>query len=376
MPRYLPPQSEPASTIIEKAKQFDPTLTPERLTQLLNKARDQGLVGHWLRKGIDTYWLEADAQKFRGKVSFQLDDGPAYSRFLQPGFYDDPVTIDRFGIFNYQLYHGSMEFYLANLTVNGERIGLASDPQWDGRGNRATFVEPDFHERMNFGYSETNWAGEQIGEIGGRFYSTEPPDPMHGYYADDHVGILTLDDPLSISGTLCFIEGAPDARVFLGWFNAKEKQADMTNTHEQLGHPINQSIGIEFTDNTVVGYYFTGVVAPTQALHSNSAGPVIRPLRKRQPFKFEYDPKANDGVGRITVTLDGQSHTMDLTPEQRQAGAKMDRFGIKNIRRGGKYVDVYFDDLTYTARPPKDRQRTPHEQSVTKYSYPPKGRRH
>jgi len=30
----------------------------------------------------------------------------------------------------------------------------------------------------------------------------------------------------------------------------------------------------------------------------------------------------------------------------------MDRFGIMNARRGGKYVTVYLDDLTYTSEAP------------------------
>jgi hypothetical protein len=270
-----------------------------------------------------------------------------------------------------------MEFYLGDLTVNGQPIDLRKDPHWDGHLNRATFVEPDFQERMNFGFSETNWAGEKIGEIGGRFYSTEPLDPMHGFYADDRVGKLTLDDRLWLSCNLFFAVGAPDARLFHVWFNAREKQADMSQTNEEEGNPINQSLGIEITDNTVVGYYFTAVCAPTQKLHRNSDGPVIRPLRQRQPFSFDYDPKANNGVGRITVTLDGKAHTMDLTPEQRKAGATMDRFGIMNARRGGKYVDVYVDDLTYTARPPPpDAGPARHEQPVVEYPYPPKGRKY
>ena len=103
----------------------------------------------------------------------------------------------------------------------------------------------------------------------------------------------------------------------------------------------------------------------------------IRPLRQRQNFSFNYDPEANNGIGRITVRLDDHEHTMDLTPAQRAAGATMDRFGIMNIRRGGKYVDIYFDDLTYTARPPSDaNEKSRHEQSVVQYPYPPKGRKH
>jgi hypothetical protein len=375
MPKYLTHQYEPVEQILPRALQFDPAMTAERLKKLLNQARDQGIAGHWFRKGIDTYWINSEASQMRGQVSFQLDDGPVYQRFLEPPFADELVVMDRFGIFNYQLYHGTMEFYLGDLVVNGQPIDLTRDPHWDGRGNRVTFIEPDFHERMNFGFSETNWAGEKIGEIGGRFYNTEPPDPMHGFYADDRVGKLTLDDPLSMSGTFAFIEGAPDAGLFIGWFNAHEKQADMSQTSEELGNPIPQSIGVEFYDSTRYGYFFNSICAPTVKLATHTEGPVLRPDRKRRQFKFDYDPKANNGVGRFTVQFDGQTQTRDLTPEQRKAGATMDHFGIMNIRRGGKYVDVYFDDLTYTARPLTDGAPVKHKQGVVKYEYPPKGRR-
>jgi hypothetical protein len=47
-----------------------------------------------------------------------------------------------------------------------------------------------------------------------------------------------------------------------------------------------------------------------------------------------------------------------------------------NIRRGGKYVTVYFDDMNYTARRPKDYQPAQHEQKVVHVPYPENGRKY
>ena len=59
-----------------------------------------------------------------------------------------------------------------------------------------------------------------------------------------------------------------------------------------------------------------------------------------------------------------------------QAHPTFDRFGLLNIRCGGKYVTVYFDDLTYTARRPSNYKPVEHEQTITHVPYPPNGRKY
>jgi hypothetical protein len=103
-------------------------------------------------------------------------------------------------------------------------------------------------------------------------------------------------------------------------------------------------------------------------------GLAFNPTRERRRFTVEYDPKANNNVGRVTATLDDKTMVLDLTPQQRADGATFDRFGIMNLRCGGKYVTMYYDDLTYTARRPKDYKPVFHKQEVTKVPYPPTGR--
>ncbi|MDW7679759.1 MAG: hypothetical protein SCK70_04300 [bacterium] len=65
-----------------------------------------------------------------------------------------------------------------------------------------------------------------------------------------------------------------------------------------------------------------------------------------------------------------------MTEEQRKIGATFDRFGLLNPRKGGKYVDVYFDDLTYVARRSVDFKPILHRQEIPVVPYPRMGRKY
>ena len=71
-------------------------------------------------------------------------------------------------------------------------------------------------------------------------------------------------------------------------------------------------------------------------------------------------------------------YALDLTREQRKAGAVFNRFGLASVRSGGNSVEFYLDDVTYTARrdsgtPPKFIPQTtlevpyPHRQAGRRY---------
>jgi hypothetical protein len=359
--------------VLKRAKKDEPLMTKKHLHELLLKARDAGLVDHWYRKGSYHLWnIEKDVDQMKGRITFRFDDEPPVSYFLLPGHQDQPSDIDRFGVYNMQIYHGSMEFYLSDLIVNGEKIELSQDPHWDGLNNQVTFNQNDFHARQNFGYSQTNLAGKAPGEIGGRFYGTEVVDPLHGYYADD-IGQLTLDDPISFSGWINFVEGAVDGRMLIGYFNREARIADIQG--EYKGNPPHQFIGIEVMDQTRIGYSFTAVCSPRQDIAFEERGPTYIPDRIKRPFSFQYDPAAGN-AGKITVTLGADIFSVDLTPEQRKIGATFDRFGLLNPRKGGKYVDVYVDDLTYLAKRPLDFKPKFYQQEIVVVPYPKDGRKY
>jgi hypothetical protein len=348
-------------------------LSEDELRRRLQAAADLGLIEFHTRRGVG-WEARRNPERMKGKISYRFDDRPAAVFFLDGEHRAQAVEFDRFGLFNFQLPGRATEFYLADLVVNGARVDLSKDPGWEGRGNRTTFVERDFHAGHDFGFGKSNFAGKAAGEIGGTFWRTEAVDPIHGYYADD-VGKLTLDDPISFSGSIAFTDGATDAGMFFGYFNREERLKTFTGAEDAA--PMAQSMGITIDGPTRIGYNFSGQVAPTRATVGNIAGPIFMPDGRRHRFTFTYDPRANDNRGRITITLDDE-HTFkhDLTREQRAAGSTFDRFGMMNVRRGGKYVTVYLDDLTYTARREAGAMPARHPQAVTKVPYPDGGRKY
>jgi hypothetical protein len=378
---YLTTERQTPDQILAKARESgEPDLTREALQQRLRAALGQGLVTYLPRHGKENWLLKQVKDDLKGAIIVQVDDGMEYRTYLTAEQRDQPVELDRFGIFNMQLYHGVVKFYASDLMVNGKRIDLSKDPGWEGKGNRTTFVERDF-QRQNFGYSpDSNYAGGQKGEIGGQFYNVEPIDPHHGYYADD-VGRLTLDDPIRFSGKMSFLEGSTDAGMFFGFFNSADEKVELPPNPpggQATGWPQPNVLGIVIDGPARIGWFVIPFCTPAdKKLAKDVEGPVILPTRDHRTIDFVYDPGANGGVGQITVTLDGHKPvTLDLTPQQRQAGGKFDRFGLMSFRRGGKYSTLYFDDLTYTARHPPGYQPVRHEQKITRVPYPPRGRKY
>jgi hypothetical protein len=343
------------------------------IRKALAKARDQGLLEYDPRRDKSFWELKRDLDRVQGRVMFQLDDAPTTYYFLDPGIRDEPTVLDRFGVFNYQIPEGrSSEFYLSDLIVNGQPIALGKDPNWQGFGNRVSFVERDFHPGHNFGFSATHWAGgAKIGEIGGLFWRNEPVDPYHGFYADD-VGELTLDDPISFSGTIAFVNGGTDASMMFGYFNRAERLASPKDPDAEKKSKV-PMLGIRLADQTSDGYHFQPFLN-TPGGSANRNGPQFVPDRRPRKFNFDYDPNANDGIGRIVARFGEKEVVVNLKRDMRHSGVRFDHFGLLTVRSGGKYVEVYLDDLTYTARRAKNAAPKHFEETITKVTYPPRGR--
>lgn len=376
--KWMVSNRQTSDDILAKAIKDEPDLDKPHLEARLRAALREGLVNYLPRHGKQFWTLKMEDETLKGAVSVQIDGGEVFRTFLREAIHDQPVSLDRFGIFNLQLYHDEITMHVTDLVVNGQKIDLSHDPGWEDRGNRTEFVERDF-QRQNFGYSpDTSYAGGAKGEIGGQFYNVEPIDPHHGFYADE-IGTLTLDDPIQFSGKVSFIEGSTDAGMFFGFFRAQDEKRELppnpVNGHAP-GWPQPNVLGIVVDGPAKIGWYFTPVCcAANEKLFRERTGHIFLPTRRHRTFDFAYDPKANNGIGRITVTLDGESpFTLDLTPEQRKAGATFDHFGLMSFRRGGKFSTLYFDDLTYTNS--KDAPQTHHEQKITTVPYPENGRKY
>ncbi len=358
--------------LFERLKREEPDLTREALRKRLLALRDQGLVEYFHRHDMHRWWKRPDAGSGHGRVTLGFDDETPYVFWFDEEIRRSPAAFDRFGLFNIARFGTGVEMYLGDLTVNGQKLDLSQDPYWEGRNNESRYVEPNFQAAHSFGWSQTNWAGERPGEVGGLFWRTEPPDPMCAYYADD-VGELTLDDPIAFSGSICFTEGMTDAAAYFGYFNRDNQIAAFDPANPGAFSPTANTMGVGIADSSAVGYYFRPQVSSRRQEVARSSLGVFVPDRRRRRFSFEYDPTA--GNGRVVVTLDDRREVFDLTPEQRRSGATFNRFGLANVRAGGHSVEFYLDDLTYTARGPRPKpipQTTievpyPHEQGGRRY---------
>ena len=186
--------------------------------------------------------------------------------------------------------------YLGDLTVNGQKIDLSQDPHWEGRNNESRYTEPNFQAAHSYGWSQTNWAGEKPGEIGGLFWRTEPPDPLCSYYGDD-VGELTLDDPISFSGTICFTDGMTDAAAYFGYFNRDNQVEAFDKARSDAFSPVANTMGVAIADSSAVGYYFLPQVSSRDREVVRKSCGVFTPDRRRRRFAFDYDPAGNGGTG-------------------------------------------------------------------------------
>lgn len=272
-----------------------------------------------------------------GVITFELDDKKPVTLTLAPGHQWEGATFNRFGLFNLQTPGGSMVAYFDDLLHDGEPECFHVDPQWDGHNNRIEFEDTEQRSAHHFGWSRTNFAGGAPGEIGGTIWRVEPDAPQLAFYAD-RTQPLGLDGPLEASGSIALTRGSSDSGVYLGWFAAQPH-----------GEPPADFVGIAIEGPSRVGHYFRPIYGTSKDGRGDAeTGPVLRPDGSRHQWSLSYDPTANNRQGRLRATLDGVPMTLDLERGHKKEGARLERFGLLTMRRGGHHLTVFIDDLRYT----------------------------
>jgi hypothetical protein len=289
---------------------------------------------------------DPDGAQGLGMVEFQVDER-TYSLPLQPGHKQLGALFDRFGIWNQQTPGGSMEVYFDNLIVDGRRETFDVDPKWTAAANNDSYEQRIIRPFHDFGYSRTNFAGGDLGEIGGIIFRDERP----AYFAD-RVRPLSLDSELRASGTLTLRTAGADSGVMLGWFNGAKKKSKATPEHDQ---PQTDYLGIYLEGPSRVGHYFRAAYSTSTGNHHAPTGegtaqerPVVLPAQTVHRWSLHYDPLAAGRRGEITVSFDDQTHHLELDENARQQGASFDRFGLFNVQSGGHHVEVFIDDVSYS----------------------------
>jgi hypothetical protein len=286
-----------------------------------------------------TLTYDPDGANGDGEIALEVD-ATRYTAALDPGHKLDGAVFDRFGIVNVQIGGDGMSLYLDDVNVNGEMEDFASDPKWEGQGNRGTFPERFVRPIHDFKFQNTANAGGAPGEIGGVVWRIESITPQHAFHYGTPVGHLTLRNTLEASGKVALTKASADSAVVIGWYNSRTF----------IGAPPANFMGILVEGPSRAGHY----VRPTFCTSDDrrailDEGPVIRPDGKSHEWMIRYTPGASDMPGAVSVTLDGQEVHLDVPREAKKGNALFDRFGVLSWHRGGQFVEIYFDDLTYTA---------------------------
>jgi hypothetical protein len=298
------------------------------------------------------------ANSNNGALTFQLDSLTPIALNLNAGDKAQGAVFDRFGLWNHQSspadvtapYVSYFTAYFDNVQHDGGTVQTFSNSNtgWDAHGNAVSFFDKELRQAHNFGWSNTNYAGgAQPGEIGGTIW--RPSAQRETYYAAKTGGTFTLNDHLSASGKVALRRANSDGGMYLGWFN----QSSIENVSGSGSNvPIANFLAVEIEGPSRIGHYFRPVLGTASAArHDSDNGPVIMPDLQSHNFTIDYDPSANGGLGAVNVTLDSTTRQLQLTAADRAAGATFDHFGMFGFSPDGNYVEVYFDDLSFTAVP-------------------------
>ena len=304
-----------------------------------------------------------------GLLTFSLGDQSVVCP-VDPEHRVEGATFTHFGLFPVLKSAGDPAVvWIDDVTINGTHFDFSEYPLWDGMNNRRTYETWHVRPNFNFGWSPTRIAGgKQAGEFGGLIFCGDCryPERMASY--GDRLSTLTLDNPLIARGKICVTRYATDSEASFGFYNAKWSMHSDPSKKRIM--PMDY-IGIGIGGSTPTGYYFSPFCSlhgdpPEGSRSTSTKAPRIYPDGKVHDWSFTYDPEGADGNGRITVTLDDKTCSLDLGPGYKDVGATFDRFGICTTWRDGNSQTVYFDDITYTCSPSAavERQSRPADRTA------------
>jgi hypothetical protein len=272
-----------------------------------------------------------------GEIIFTFD-GVESRLALRPELRKAGASFNRFGIFAPRIPGRHIVAYFDDVIINGQPEHFTEDPHWEGLGNRERFSDPAPYGRQDFGFSRSNHAGSQTGEVGGRLFSCNPNEDSFKAYYGDRVGMLTLNHRLSARGKFIAKEFSIDSSFALGWFNANKQ-----------GWPLENFVGVYFDSLSTAGRIVAPLYGTSKGNQREKGAFLIFEPGRQYDWSMEYDPMAAEGRGSITFTLGNQSVTLPLRDGDKAVGAMLNRFGIFNLQwANSKWCEVYLDDLSYT----------------------------
>ncbi|MFO0916956.1 MAG: hypothetical protein U0872_01410 [Planctomycetaceae bacterium] len=309
------------------------------------------LIGFPIRTSLNwSLHYDPKGNDGRGVVTAIIGDARAVC-LLDESHQSDGATFNRFGILNVvKSADSGSKIWLDDIVINGAATEeFSADPQWDGRNNRRTYPSRLVRPWFDFGFSATHFSGgTETGELGGVIYRGDCRDPEKMASYGDRVGPLSLEKPLKAAGKLAMTRGVTDSTVLFGFYNSVDSLRSNNSQSDSVPESV---LGIHVEGPSSDGFHVYPV------LRSKNAGGAVAPLRefpfiqpdgKSHDWGLDYDPAAEEGRGRITVSLDGQAKSWTLPVGLKTQATAFDRFGIVTSWIDGNGQEIYWDDVTYT----------------------------
>lgn len=259
-------------------------------------------------------------------------------------------------------YAAVMLFVVPLVALAEQRTqSFDKDPRWEAANNR---IVPDEVRTatQDFGYSATNFAGTEKGEIGGKVWRSTTP----ASYAAE-IPVKTLGDKLSASGTFALTSTSGSSGAFFGFYNSDQTGGGRQDTlgfrFAGEGSGARLTLQLVTATNQACGTKITPwVVDKTKERgHGRKFRPTsIRNDGTRYHWTLDYDPDAAGGRGEIRFTIrsnrdeheafEDKTFAVELPDGYKEHGTKFDRFGLTNSMKGGNGLTIYFDDVSYDGR--------------------------
>lgn len=222
------------------------------------------------------------------------------------------------------------------------------DPRWEGVNNRMARQQQPVNIEQDFGYSRTANAGGKAGEIGGRVHAAGEA-AFYGKVINEK----TFDMPMTASGKLAIADGG--THLLLGFFNARtvnEWRTPNTVAIRINGRGDHFFAYVEYcTAKWRAGGDTTPFPSVTNPDTGKSALIGFPSGKKAHTWSLRYDPKANNGMGVVTASIDGKTAVCKLDAGHKADGAAFNRFGILNVTKSAdNATEIWLDDVVIDGR--------------------------
>jgi hypothetical protein len=288
----------------------------------------------------------------RGSITATVDDETSVCE-LRPGHQDDGAMFDRFGILIVLKSADTPgELRLDDVSVVGELDGFDTDPGWDGRSNRTRYTTTSIRPRFDFGFTPSQYAGGAApGELGGLIFRGDIRDPRRMASYGDRTGPLRLDRRLRASGRIALRRAVSDSTTLLGFYHSRKSLATTDSQRSALPEHF---LGLAVEGPSREGFFVYPAYRGAGGDQETADGvdlPRIFPDGRSHRWELSYEPSDPSRSGRLRLTLDDRTASIDRRSRDESGGEDFDRFGIVTTWIDGNGQSVFFDDLTYTIAP-------------------------